>query len=247
MSVHTETSIRSELRNKTMERYYIEKGDIITPSARQFLNEKGIELVVGKPEETVEAPISQTEPAALKKKFVCSYTGAYFETKPEHMTHIYGNRLVFKNDPRIIFRGKVDSLQCKILKVQLIARDKKRKMVLDNLEEILEYTKKILRAEVLEEPLEELYLLGYDEAELRARSHHPKKYYNTEHVIVDSTIDEMVIHLNYLRAQIREVELVAIDTFLDKGKLERPDIMKALNRLSSTIYVMMLQVIAKEY
>lgn len=246
MSVHTETSIRSELRNKTMERYYVEKGDIITPSARQFLNEKGIELVVGKPEVKVEAPLQQTEPA-FKKKYVCSYTGAYFETKPEHMTHIYGNKLVFKNDPRIVFRGRVDSLQCKILKVQVIARNKNRKKVLDNLEEVLEYTKKILRAEVLEEPLADLHLLGLDEAELRERSHHPQKYYNTGHVMVNSDMDEMVIHLNYLRAQVREVELVALDAFLDNGKLDRPDIMKALNRLSSTIYVMMLQVIAKEY
>lgn len=246
MGVHTEASIRSELRNKTMERYYINQGDIITPSARQFLNEKGIELIVGKPEEKVEAPAPQTEPA-FKKRFVCSYTGAYFETKPEHMTHIYGNELVFKNDPRIIFRGKVDSLQCKILQIQLIAKSKNKKKLLDNLEEVLEFTKKILRAEVLKEPLEELNLLGLNEAQLRERSHNPKKYYNTGHVMVNYDMDEMVIHLNYLRSQVREVELAAMDTFLDNGKLERPDIIKALNRLSSTIYVMMLQVLSKEY
>ena len=233
-----------------MERYYIEKGDIITPSARQFLNEKGIKLVVGKEAEAVEeklgAPREAAEPA-FKKKFICSYTGAYFETKPEHMTHIYGNKLVFKNDPRIAFRGKVDSLQSKILKVQLIAREKNKAKVLENLQDVLDYVSKILRAEVLEEPLVEIDLLGFNETELRARSHHPKKYYGIGHVIVDASMDEMVIHLNYLRTQVREVEIAALDLFLDKGKVERPDIMKALNRLSSTIYVMMLQVSAKEY
>lgn len=246
MGVHTETSIRSELRNKTIERYYIEKGDIITPSARQFLNEKGIELVVGQKEEKVEAPLAQTEPV-LSKKYICSYTGAYFETKPEHMTHIYGNKLVFKNDPLIIFRGRVDSLQCKILRIQLIALKKNKRTLLNNLEEVLEYTKKILRAEVLEEPLDDIHLLGFDEAQLRERSHNPKKYYGTNHVMVNVNMDEMVIHLNYLRSQVREVELVALNAFLNNGDLKRPDIMKALNRLSSTLYVMMLQIIAKEY
>ena len=31
--------------------------------------------------------------------------------KPEHMTHLVGNVLVVKNHPRILFRGKLDSLQ----------------------------------------------------------------------------------------------------------------------------------------
>ena len=40
MSVLTETTLRAELRNKIISRYYVDPDVKITPSARQYLKEK---------------------------------------------------------------------------------------------------------------------------------------------------------------------------------------------------------------
>ena len=50
-----------------------------------------------------------------------------------------------------------------------------------------------------------------------------------------------VIDINYLRALSRECELSAVDAFYKEGKVERLDMLKALNRLSSILYLMMLK------
>ena len=43
------------------------------------------------------------------------------------------------------------------------------------------------------------------------------------------------------RAQVREVELAAAEAFTQENKIFRPDIIQALNRLSSAVYIMMLK------
>jgi ethanolamine utilization cobalamin adenosyltransferase len=54
--------------------------------------------------------------------------------------------------------------------------------------------------------------------------------------------------LNILRTQVRELELMAMDAFyVGEGKVEREDIIQALNRLSSLIYVLMVQLAAGKY
>jgi len=49
-----------------------------------------------------------------------------------------------------------------------------------------------------------------------------------------------VIHLNVLRTSVREVEIVAVSTFKNGTEVERNDIVESLNRLSSTVYYLML-------
>ena len=47
--------------------------------------------------------------------------------------------------------------------------------------------------------------------------------------------------LNVLRAQIREAELYAAQIYITRDfRVKRPDIMQALNRLSSAVYVLMV-------
>ncbi|WDU82155.1 hypothetical protein [Caloramator sp. Dgby_cultured_2] len=90
------------------------------------------------------------------------------------MTHLYGNRLVLKDHPRIILRGKLDTLQAKILEVQVAASKNKMEKLVEDLDEILKFVRSILRAEVLEEKLEDMKLLGLDEEQLREMSQNPK-------------------------------------------------------------------------
>ncbi len=54
--------------------------------------------------------------------------------------------------------------------------------------------------------------------------------------------------LNYIRTQCRELELAGIEAFCtDDGELLRKDIIEALNRFSSFVYVLMIQLTSGHY
>ena len=53
--------------------------------------------------------------------------------------------------------------------------------------------------------------------------------------------------LNLLRTKVRETETVAAQVFITRSfEVLRPDILQALNRLSSTVYVMMILSVTKQ-
>ena len=57
-----------------------------------------------------------------------------------------------------------------------------------------------------------------------------------------------VIKLNEMRALSRELEIKGVEAFVkENGTIERRDILLALNRLSSAIYIMMLRGVTGEY
>ena len=52
----------------------------------------------------------------------------------------------------------------------------------------------------------------------------------------------MIARLNRLRALTRETELAAVAAFQDReGRPTRTDILRALNRMSSLIYILMIE------
>jgi len=54
--------------------------------------------------------------------------------------------------------------------------------------------------------------------------------------------------LNLLRTEVRALELVAMDAFYGQPEgQDRSDIMESLNRLSSLVYVFMLQLASGKY
>ena len=171
-----------------------------------------------------------------------------FSGKPEHLTALYGNTLVCKTNGIICLRGKLDSLAARIIETQLAFQRLGLSKGFDDLEETLEVVRSIMRAEVLEKELESVFLFGMDEAELRNRSHMPEKHYGIPHFFASADDGEEVVLLNSLRAASREAELQACSAFKTKsGESERPDIIMALNRLSSAYYIMMLRVKTGEY
>lgn len=248
MSVLTESVLRSKLRNENLTEYVVEKGVIITPSARQYLQDKNIKLVY-KEQQTKESNQNiQREEKAFSPKYV-HINGGVFEKKPEHMTQLNGNKLVEKDHRRIILRGKLDSLQAKILQTQIQCKNLNEKKVLKDLEEVLAYVRKILEVEVTEKELPEVALMGLNSEELRATSHNPKKYFNIDHIIFPSyEMGDIVVALNALRAESREVEIDALKAFKNQdGELSRNDIALALNRLSSCFYIMMCKYVSGKY
>lgn len=153
--------------------------------------------------------------------------------KPEPMTHLNGDTLVPKTHPRIFLRGKLDSLESALILCQL-----QLPALTQPLGELLAQTRRILRCEVLEEPLKEVRLLGLTEEELRRRSHIPQEYYGVPHFMPEASDGETIAHLNRLRCQVRETELAAAAAFPEG---QREDLLQALNRMSSAVYLLMIQ------
>lgn len=164
--------------------------------------------------------------------------------KPENLTNLYGNRLVDKTDPRISFRGKLDSFQSELL-ILINELDKNGKIKLaEDLMDILEYCREIMSAEVMEKPFKRIELIGFTLDELREISHDPTQIFGKGHMTPDRSMSKDILKLNRLRALSREVELSANTAFHEDEN--RIDILTAMNRLSSAIYILQCREISLE-
>lgn len=222
-----EQAVRANIRNRDGKRvYYLGKGDQLTSTARDFLRRERIEILPG----------SQARPERYRL-----LSGGYAEEKPEHMTHLNGEVLVPKTHPRIRFRGKMDTLEAELILCQLVPGAPE-----GALGEILDLSRKILRCDVLEEPLRQDTLCGLTQEEQRGRSHMPQDYYGQPHFMPQASDGSVIAGLNRARCFAREAELAAVEAFSNReGNLIREDIPKALNRMSSMLYLLMIQEKAK--
>lgn len=221
--LYTEEMVRMNIRNREGRRvFYLGKGDHLTPGARDWLCRERIEVLPGE--------LAKIEEYRL-------LNGAVFREKPEHMTHLNGNVLVAKTHPRIRFRGKIDALEAELVLCQLDCGEWR-----DQLGEILALARNLIRCDVLSEPVPEEKLCGLTMEELRRRSHRPQDFYGQTHFMPEFTDGEVVLRLNRCRTMAREAELAAAEAFTDEnGTCTRPDILRALNRVSSMIYILMIQ------
>ncbi len=165
--------------------------------------------------------------------------------KPENMTQLFGDELVYKDDPRIILRGKLDSFESGLVMIiyQFKTQYQVSDLLLSQLRELLTYSRNILKHEVLNTPLPTQTLLGLSYDEIREHSHNPQKYFDLPPMIlVDDTFSPVVLTLNVLRATIREIETCAVQAFKD----DRTDLIMALNRMSSCFHILMYQQIKSQ-
>lgn len=219
----------------------VEADAILTPSAKDFLLEHRITLKTGDPTMTV-TPIPERGGA---KRYVEAATGRELSEKPEDMTHLRGNLLVPKTHPRVAFRGRLDSLMAEIIAAQCAMADRGEGEMAEQLEELLGFLRSILSAEVKEEPLGEVSLLGLDSAGLRRVSHHVKEEIGIPHPVPSYRMGPTVAALNRLRTQVRETELAAARAFETEAGCQRRDIVEALNRLSSAVYILLCRYLAR--
>lgn len=204
--------------------FWLSPEDRLTPAAQDWLRQEKIEIT------------------RRSGEFRDLLGGVYLQ-KPEEMTHLSGNVLVSKTHARIAFRGKVDELQAEVLLLGAQAEGWLRR----DLEEMLEFLRKLLRAEVLEEPLGELRLLGLDGAQLREHSHYPQKYYGQAHFQPKCSDPAELLRCNALRTRIRETEIACCRAFSDgDGILSRRDLVQGLNRLSAACYLLMIRLKAEK-
>ncbi len=221
--LYSQEAVQANIRNREGKRvFFLGRGDQLTSAARDWLNQQRIPILPG-------------EEAKIETYRLTN--GAYLKEKPEHMTHLHGDVLVEKTHPRIRFRGKMDTLEAELILGQL-ADSRLEK----SLGEILDLTRRILSCEVLGEPLGEFRLCGLTEEEQRRRSHFPQDYYGQPHFMPSAEDGPVMARLNRVRCAAREAELAAASAFDDgQGGCSRPDLLRGLNRMSSMLYLLMIE------
>lgn len=234
MALYTEEAVRACIRNRDGRRvFYLGPEDKLTEAARDYLRDQKIPIL----------PASEAKPAGFRTLF-----GAELKEKPEHMTHLNSNVLVFKNHPRIRFRGMIDTLEAELLLAQRQAKDEGYTALIPEIGEILDFVRSIIRCDVLGEPLAPVKLCGLTEKALREQSHDPAKYYNQPHFMPDYTLPLTLLSLNKVRTAVRTAELSCYDAFRDtEGLPTREDLILGLNRLSSLVWILMIRLKAGYY
>ena len=207
--------------------FFLGKNDRLTSGARDFLTRERIPIL---PAEEAKIEEYRTE------------NGAIFREKPEQMTHLYGNVLVMKTHPRIAFRGELDALEAEIILCQLVADEETKK----DLGEVLAFARVLIRCDVLNEPVPVSRLCGLTEQEQRRHSHFPQEFYGQPHFMPEAADGEVIARLNRCRCAARTAERMAVAAFTDgEGNPTRPDLLRAMNRLSSILYILMIRQRAK--
>ena len=218
--LYSERAARDTIRNREGKRvFYLGTGDQLSSEARDFLNRERIEIL----------PATAARPERYRL-----LGGGYTEEKPEHMTHLHGDVLVSKTHPRIRFRGAVDTLEAELL------------LCGSSVGEVLQLVRRLIRCDVLGEPVGDVTLFGLTEAQQRSHSHFPQDHYGIPHFMPDFSDSPQLLRLNRARCAARAAELAAVEAFSDAdGVLTREDIPKALNRVSSMLYILMIREKAK--
>ena len=145
------------------------------------------------------------------------------------MTHTSLNARVRieKAHPQIEFRGKLDSLNARIILLQSYSQNKE---FIDDLEQIREVIRKLQRCEACDEIFSErLILFGLDENEFHSLSHNPEK----GHILPHYEMGREAAEINFLRTLVREAEICACRAYDSNDTLR---IIHVMNRLSSALY-----------
>ena len=217
--LYTRKTVQDNIRNREGKRvFYLGKGDQLTSDARDFLTSERIAIL----------PASEAKPERYRL-----LGGGYIEEKPEHMTHLNGVVLVPKTHPRIALRGKVDMLEAELLLCCAHAQG----TIKNQLQQALEFARGLLRDEVLDRPVQGMLLGGMDESALRERSHRPQDFYGQPHFMPQPDDSLLLLQVNRARCAARQAELQAVAAFPEG----REDLVQGFNRLSSFLYLIMIQ------
>ena len=244
MRILTEADLRSAMLTHGEKEYSVPADVFVTPMAKEYLKNRGIKLTQ---KNGPDSDYEKGRASSKSKQYIEAAEGRIISEKPEGMTHLYGNVLVSKTSPVIEFRGRLDSLQADIISAQVEAENENCLKLVDDLGEVLSYSRQILAAEVKNEPLGEMTLFGYSLSELRRVSHNIKTEFGLErHPIPEYGMGRLCSLINTLRTRARETELAATRAFGGE-KSRREDIVTALNRMSSAFHIIFCRILSGYY
>ena len=147
-----------------------------------------------------------------------------------------------KDSARIELRGKLDSLNARIIMCQ--AESDSLEYIAD-LEELRAVVNRLQRCEACAQVFaDRMTLWGLDEDEVHTRSHNPAKYYGLSHILPHHEMGRKSAELNVLRTLVRETELCAVRAFGSNDSLR---ICHVLNRLSSALYILTYKYLPENY
>lgn len=253
--VLSEDILKIKYRKEPFDVFEIEKGTLLTPSAKQFLNEKGIELLIKEEKPLVSTKNEEDNVEAEEKIFYekpkyVGKNGEYYFEKPEYMTVVDGNILISKNSKLIVLRGKIETFLAEVLltgkEIELTSNNDK---LIRDIETIIKFIQNIMVAEKLDKILEnQTFFDSKSIKDIKEIIENPKEYFKKGHLLEISLSSDLTIHkLNRLRFLARELEIQAIDYFVEDYKVSRKDLLEAFNILSDVIYVIILKVDNGEY
>ena len=164
------------------------------------------------------------------------------------MTHLKGNLLVFKDHPRIAFRGWIDALEAEITLAQQAAAGEGCPALAEELEEVLRFVRRYIRFDVLDEPVGEhpavrLYAGAAAGVFPLRKALRPAPF-----MIRWAPTGPAFGPSTNCVPLVRQTELAAYAAFRDPdGNVTRSDMILGLNRLSSLMWIMMIKWKAGQY
>ncbi|EPT7316834.1 ethanolamine utilization cobalamin adenosyltransferase [Klebsiella oxytoca] len=219
----------------------------LTPSAREllesrrlrikFLDEQGSLFV----DDDAQQPVHGLTSSDTYPQACCELCRQPVEKKPDTLTHLTADKMVAKSDPRLGFRAALDATIALAVWLQIELAEPWQPWLAD----IRSRLGNIMRADAMDEPLAAQSIVGLNEDELHRLSHQPLRYLGHDHLVPEAAHGRDAALLNLLRTRVRETETIAAQVFITRSfEVLRPDILQALNRLSSTVYVMMILCVA---
>jgi ethanolamine utilization protein EutL len=164
--------------------------------------------------------------------------------KREHETNLNKHTLVSKVHPSIALRGKLDTLVALITDIQYKAIEDGCPALVSELEDVCSAVKEVMAADVLGTSITRHQIISISFDELREASHTPQRFGFSGHVMPSPRLGRLFLALNYLRTQIRETELAAVNAY-EKDTSAKETSLLLLNRLSSAVYVLSLKYAAR--
>lgn len=247
----TESALREQLRRPRLgAAVSVPPGAVLTPAAQDFVAQWRLEIEEAP---TPSAPAVHATDWDRPSTFPivrdgelprCTACGEPVRDKPDRMTQLDACHFAPKTAPRIRLRGRLDSVQALALLAGSRAYASGEGSLASRLDTIAAYCRELLAAEYHEREAAPVELDGHDAAQLQALTHDPESMLGIGHVL-PSVVDPELLHwLNVLRAEVREVEIVALDAFPSPHDLSGASIVHGLNRLSSAVYYLELRLAA---
>ncbi|MDR1536226.1 MAG: cobalamin adenosyltransferase [Planctomycetota bacterium] len=168
--------------------------------------------------------------------------------KPEHFTHLGDGRLVPKSHPRILWRGAMDVFLSFLLEARIGGERLGDGSFAGEIREIADFSHDLLAREVSGRETGEFVLLGLSGEEIHELGRRTARVFGPGRRRCSPEMGEAAAILNRLRALCRQAETAAVAAFVDgEGRVLRPDLILALNRLSSLLFVLMFRRLPPEF
>lgn len=172
---------------------------------------------------------------------LCTACGSPVHDKTDGQTQLNATHYTAKSHPRIVLRGRIDSLHALVLMAQHEALSSGRTETAAGLGTLAAYCRELISAEYNERPVTDAVVGGLDLDEIHRATHDPKGVLGTEHLTIDGSASLLQQLLNVLRTQSREVEIIAFEAFPSPHHTYGATICHALNRFSSIVYFLQLR------